>query len=631
MRTTAIDTETFLFFAGYMAPELVCVSFADKRGDGVIAHSDPALESWLRERLEERTVWANAPYDLAVIAAKFPRLVPVIFRALDDGRIHDVQTREKLLDLARGTFRFEEDDETGEVRVKGYSLFEITLRRLGRRLEKDIWRLRYHELWGKPIETWPSGALDYATEDARATLDVFRSQRKLRAYLGNEAAQVRAHFALHLMTCHGFRTDPDAVEELQARVIEEIAEVKAELVKAGLVREDGSRDMKAAIRRMIKAQGSEVVLTKTGLELLADGVKLRRILRRAKREGKFVSVSHDAAIYSGDDTMIAFARYGQLRNLITGSIKDLRGGTILPIQSRFEVLMETGRTNSSSPNIQNLRRAPGVRECFVPRPGYVIVAADYSSAELHTLAQVCFELFGFSKLREALNTGLDVHLWLGAKLAQVSYEDAVLLIEAGDDHIKDMRQLAKAANFGFPGGCSARRFVAIAKAWGVDISLREAAKLKNLWLETWPELSLYFAYISKCEVGNGLYWVKQVRSERLRSNCTYTSACNSYFQGLCADGAKAALYAVTKAQFDPESPLFGTACLAFIHDEILIEVPEDRVHEAALELARIMETEFNRFTPDCPTRAEATAMRRWTKKAKPVYEEGRLVPWELAA
>jgi DNA polymerase I-like protein with 3'-5' exonuclease and polymerase domains len=169
--------------------------------------------------------------------------------------------------------------------------------------------------------------------------------------------------------------------------------------------------------------------------------------------------------------------------------------------------------------------------------------------------------------------------------------------------------------------------VAIAKAWGLDISIREAAKLKSLWLETWPEIDQYFRYIGSCEIGNGLYWVRQLRSGRLRLGCTFTSACNSYFQGLAADGAKAALYSVTKAQFDPDSPLFGSSCLVFVHDEILIEAPIDRVHECALELTRIMESEFNRFVPDCPTRAEAAAMLRWSKKAQPVHENGRLVPW----
>jgi len=677
---TAIDTETFLFFPGYMAPELVCASYADKKGSGVLHGNDPILEQWFEDRLNGETIWANAPYDLAVIAAKFPRLIKVIFRALDEGRVHDVQTREKLLDLARGTFRFEEDED-GNVFVKGYSLFAIALRRLNRYLEKDTYRMRYHELWDVPLEEWPPGAIDYATDDAQATLDTYKKQRKLKKYLGDEAAQVRAHFALHLMTCRGFMTDPEKVDELEKRTRKEIKKIKGKLMDLGLVREDGSRDMKAAIRRIIRVTKKDVVLTEGGLSLLREGMSAKKVLRKARREGKYVSVSYDAAILSGDDVMIAFSQYGRLRNLITGSIKDFRAGSVLPIQSRFDLLKATGRTGSSGPNIQNLRRAKGVRECFVAREGFALLAHDYESAELHTLAQVCTTLFGFSRLADALNGagdfsqyvgGVDVHVWVGAQLARIEYDDAILftrkleslsdderqrifdLTQARDElelrerfeetaeTVASMRQLAKAANFGFPGGCSAKRFVAIAKSWGVEISIREAAKLKQLWLDTWPELALYFEYVGSCKFGQGFYFVKQVGVERIRSNCTYTAACNSLFQGLASDGAKAALYEVTKATFgfrghgadlwyDPEHPLLGSACVNFVHDEIITETPLRKVHVAAQEKKRIMEEEMNRFTPDCPTSVEPTAMIHWSKKAKSKYIDGELVPWEMAA
>ena len=270
-----------------------------------------------------------------------------------------------------------------------------------------------------------------------------------------------------------------------------------------------------------------------------------------------------------------------------------------------------------------------MRECFVPRDGCVLVACDYSAAELHTLAQVCLDLFGKSSLADALNDGVDVHLWVGAHLMGIGYEDALALIKAGDTEVKDARQLAKAANFGFPGGCSAKRFVGIAHAYGREIEIRQAAKLKALWLSTWPEMRLYFDHVGSCTDGDGWHWVKQLRAERLRSRTTYTSACNSYFQGLAADGAKAAAYAVARAQYnEPESPLFGARSVAFIHDEIIMEVAEDRAHGAALELSEVMEREFNRFVPDVPTAAEPTIMRWWSKAAKPVWtDDGRLVPW----
>ena len=45
-------------------------------------------------------------------------------------------------------------------------------------------------------------------------------------------------------------------------------------------------------------------------------------------------------------------------------------GIKTPVQTRFEPLLETGRTSSSAPNIQNIKRLVGMRECFRPRPGY---------------------------------------------------------------------------------------------------------------------------------------------------------------------------------------------------------------------------------------------------------------------
>jgi DNA polymerase I-like protein with 3'-5' exonuclease and polymerase domains len=248
------------------------------------------------------------------------------------------------------------------------------------------------------------------------------------------------------------------------------------------------------------------------------------------------------------------------------------------------------------------------------------------------LAQVCFDLFKKSALGDALNQGIDVHLWVGAQLMSVSYEDAVELLAAGDPVAKDMRQLAKAANFGYPGGCSAKRFVGIAHAYGVPVDLKESARLRALWFRTWPEMRLFFDHVSECTDGDGFYYVKQPRVPRLRSRCTWTSACNSHFQGLAADGAKAALYAVTREQFtDRGSDLYNTRCVAFVHDEIILEAPEDQAHRAAMRLKAVMEAEFNAYVPDCPTTAEPTLMRYWSKEAKQIWDGDILVPWEGAA
>jgi len=623
---TALDSETFLIAPGNLAPTMVCVSWARDTASGVVHANDPGAFEIVAHAINEgHTIYANAPFDLAVFARKWPTLLPDIFKALDEDRVHDVQTREKLLDLARGTFRFEEDED-GKIRAKGYSLFDLALRRLGRKLDKDEWRMRYHDLWDVPIEEWPAGAIDYADSDAVSTLQIFEAQESLKKYLGNATAQVRAHFALHLMACRGFRTNPEAVDRLEVMVRERIDEVRADLEEIGLVRPDGSRDTKTAKRLMVETLGDEVVFTTKGLDLLK---KMEKSSKQLREDANFISLSEDSCVLSAHPHLLAYSTYTRYRNLLTGSVKHLRRGVTTPIQTRYEILMETGRTSSSAPNVQNLRRAPGVRECFVPRPGYVLIACDYSAAELHTLAQVCLDLFGESKLADALNEGIDVHALVGSQIVGIDYADLVALIKAGDVESADARQLAKAANFGFPGGCGAKRFVGQAHGYGLNIEIRDAARLKATWLRAWPEMRSFFDYVGKQEDDRGFYWVKQLRAERLRARCTYTSACNSYFQGLAADGAKAAAYEVAKAQrCGAPGPLVGTYSLAFIHDEIIVEAPEETAHEAALALSAVMERAFNRFVPDVPTKAEPTVMRYWSKKAKQTWDGDRLIPWE---
>jgi DNA polymerase I-like protein with 3'-5' exonuclease and polymerase domains len=66
----------------------------------------------------------------------------------------------------------------------------------------------------------------------------------------------------------------------------------------------------------------------------------------------------------------------------------------------------------------------------------------------------------------------------------------------------------------------------------------------------------------------------------------------------------------------------------FVHDEIIFETPESKGALAAAELEKVMIAAMERWTPNIPAAASATLMRYWSKKAKPIFEEGELVPWE---
>jgi len=381
------------------------------------------------------------------------------------------------------------------------------------------------------------------------------------------------------------------------------------LQAAGIVREDGSRDTKAAavhMRKVCKEQDRALVLTTTNR----------------------VALGADQCKATADPTLIAYCEISSLKKRIGTEIKTLRLGLIHPW---FNTLLESGRT-SSSPNVQNLPRKGGIRECYVPRPGKLYAAADYGRFELHTVSQVLISQLGVpSALADALNRGFDPHLEIASKIVGCSYAEADE--RKHEDEIDRARQVGKVANFGFPGGLGASRFVDFARSnYGVEVTEQEAHRLKNAWLEAWPEFGAYFAWIGQqCEAGHAT--IEQAFVQRYRGGCSFTEACNTLFQGLAADAAKAAGFLIAKACYvDEGSPLFGGRPVNFIHDEFIVEVDDDdRAPEAAEELARLMVLGAAPFLPDVPPTAEPYLMRRWSKNAKPLYVDGKLAAWDGVA
>jgi len=130
---------------------------------------------------------------------------------------------------------------------------------------------------------------------------------------------------------------------------------------------------------------------------------------------------------SGDPVLLILAALGRVTKLRTTYVPQLIHGTIHPIQPRYWIPKESGRTSCSGPNVQNLPAFGGIRECFVARDGWAILAADIDQAECVAWAQWCLETFGFSRMAEILREGRDPHLWTAIhfpQLAGVSYEQA---------------------------------------------------------------------------------------------------------------------------------------------------------------------------------------------------------------
>lgn len=594
--TTAVDTETLPFRKGRMAPPLVCTSYADVDGRvGLLHHSDSS--NFIRRLLAGGAdiIMHNGAYDAAVFMAHDPATVGAWFDAYDDNRVHDTLVREQLIDLRRGLFR-----------PGRYSLGDTAKRRLNVDLDKDTWRQWYENLRDKPLDQWPDGAKRYAIDDAIATRDVYLSQEADSAP-ADQHNQTRAALWLHLCGAWGIKTNPARVAELAGELEAERDSLLVVLKAEGLVRADGTRNMRAVADRVIDA-----------FDRLPDPMP-------ATPTGK---PKTDAATCdaSGDEVLKAYGRLGEINSKLNNYVPVLRMGTV---HARYG-LAETGRTTCTiylgKGNLQNLPRSGGVRECFAPRPGRVFAGADYDGLELRTVAQSCLKLVGHSELAKALNAGLDPHLALAAQILGISYDLAKARKKAGDKEIDNARQTAKVANFGFPGGLGAERFVEYAKgSYGVDISVERARELKQQWLQRWPEFVAYFRHIDVTDQVTHLF------SGRVRGGeVPYTVAANSFFQGLGADAAKRAGWLLCRACYsEPKSPLFGSRIVLFAHDEFLLEVPDDeRADPAAREMARLMCEGANQFLPDVPATTEPCLMRYYSKQAVAVFEDGRLIPWE---
>ncbi len=340
-----------------------------------------------------------------------------------------------------------------------------------------------------------------------------------------------------------------------------------------------------------------------------------------------------------DPVIRAYAKASEYKKVLANDVEALAKGVLYPVHTRYGIA-ETGRTTSSKPPIQNLRRLPGVREAFIPRPGHVFFSADYPQLELYTLAQCCVSWLGDSKLADALNAGLDPHLAMAAEILGISYTDAKARYDAGDEEVSDVRHLAKQGNFGLPGGLGIPKFERLVrKNLKKEVIARlgiNAARLKLLkeqWFGTWPEMPHYFARINAmCDTDTSRANVESLFTKRFRGNATYCAACNSGFQGLGADCAKEAAWRICQAQYnEPDSPLFNTRTVAFVHDEFVGEAEESAAAEAAEALADLMVAGANKYLPNVPiqrAKVKPLLMRRWSKDATPVRgSDGRLVPW----
>lgn len=571
----------------------------------------------------------NTAFDIAVLCAAAPKansldFIHAMFGALDANRIHCTYLREMMQTIAHGASL-----------KQGFSLKDLVKRTLRIEMKKDeAVRTSFSNVKHLAIKDWPKEYFGYLLDDIAYLEQIFAIQERDKMVkihykestydcLVDAPARMRAAFALYLVSCRGLRVDTDAVDKLKNSLEPELHAIEHNLVQAGFASYKKKNDDKSSLIQQNKKAIQEY---------------LKSVGRTTLTEKGQIETTVDALKGCGHPALEALADFGPKKTVLTTYVPALMEAKQSPskiLHPRFMPFSETGRVNGREPNLLNLPRSGGIRDCFIPRDGHCFIFSDYDAAEMRTFAQALLDIIGESKLADNYrkDPNFDPHTYLAAAYLKITYAEALELKAAGDKKLKKTRQLMKAANFGFLGGSSAKTFLVFAEGYGItDISLKDAEDLRNFYLNVYPEVRKYFNWISS-NIGknqkDGDICILLNRSRRIAGHRRFTQACNVFVQGVAADGALRSLYEVTKACFNKNSPLYGSRPVLFIHDEIIVESPLSKASEAAKEVQRLMQEGMQYFTPDVPSTCSPAMALRWYKEAEAVYDDqGNLKIWE---
>ena len=302
--------------------------------------------------------------------------------------------------------------------------------------------------------------------------------------------------------------------------------------------------------------------------------------------------------------------------LLSNFIVPLQGGEIKGPMGRVHCSMnintETGRLSARRPNLQNQpaleKDRYKIRKAFTAVPGKTLIVADYGQLELRLLAHMA----NCESMLKAFRLGGDFH----SRTALGMYDHIQSAVERGDcllewdssdgertvPLIKDMfaseRRKAKVLNFSIAYGKTAH---GLAKDWKVDIG--EAQETLERWYSDRPEVQTWQA-----ERRAELHETKRVRTllgrtrhlpnvdsrnSALRYHCE-RAAINTPIQGGAADIATLAMLELDRCE---ELRELGWKLLLQVHDEVILEGPQETVEQGLALVRRCMEFPFAGTNP----------------------------------
>lgn len=539
----ALDTETDNL--DYMAANLVGISFALENGEAAylplqldylgapktlekttaLALLKPVLENPAIQKVGQ-----NFKYDLTIFARNGIDVQGVAFDTMLESYVLNSTGRHNMDDLAKRylghqTISFEE--------IAGKGKNQLTFNQIA--LEQ---------------------AAEYAAEDADVTMKL---QQVLWEKLSKEPSLEKLFKEMELpllgvlsrMERRGVLIDSDALF-LQSN---EIANRLSELEEQAYV---------------LAGQPFNLASTKQLQEILFDKLGLPVIQKTPKGAPSTNEEVLEELAFSHELPKVLVEHRGlsKLKSTYTDKLPQMVNPQTGRVHTSYhQAVTATGRLSSSDPNLQNIpiRNEEGrrIRQAFIAREGFTVVAADYSQIELRIMAHLSQD----QGLINAFTQGKDIHRSTAAEIFGVALDDVT----------SEQRRNAKAINFGLIYGMSA---FGLSRQLGIGRA--DAQSYMDLYFKRYPGVQTFMHDIREKAKAQGyvetlfgrrLYLPDINSSNGMRRKAAERVAINAPMQGTAADIIKRAMIQLDqKLQNDPD-----IAMIMQVHDELVFEVRSEKV------------------------------------------------------
>ena len=539
----ALDTETDNL--DYMAANLVGISFALENGEAAYLPlqldylgAPKTLEkttalTLLKPVLENpaiQKVGQNFKYDLTIFARNGIDVQGVAFDTMLESYVLNSTGRHNMDDLAKRylghqTITFEE--------IAGKGKNQLTFNQI-------------------PLEK----AAEYAAEDADVTMKL---QQVLWEKLSKEPTLEKLFKEMELpllgvlsrMERRGVLIDSDALF-LQSN---EIANRLSELEEQAYV---------------LAGQPFNLASTKQLQEILFDKLGLPVIQKTPKGAPSTNEEVLEELAFSHELPKVLVEHRGlsKLKSTYTDKLPQMVNPQTGRVHTSYhQAVTATGRLSSSDPNLQNIpiRNEEGrrIRQAFIAREGFTVVAADYSQIELRIMAHLSQD----QGLINAFTQGKDIHRSTAAEIFGVALDEVT----------SEQRRNAKAINFGLIYGMST---FGLSRQLGIGRA--DAQSYMDLYFKRYPGVQTFMHDIREKAKAQGyvetlfgrrLYLPDINSSNGMRRKAAERVAINAPMQGTAADIIKRAMIQLDqKLQNDPD-----IAMIMQVHDELVFEVRSEKV------------------------------------------------------